>query len=168
MAGAASVMCSYNMINGTYACENERTLSILKEEFGFQGYVVSDWGATHSTAPAANAGLDMEMPDDRFFGAALLANVTAGLVPEARVDDMATRILAAWFFLGQDSPSYPPVSFDANDPLNDELNLHIDVQDDHDKLVREIGSASIVMLKNVDGALPLKKPRTLVLIGKCT
>jgi beta-glucosidase-like glycosyl hydrolase len=167
MAGTASIMCSYNKINGTYACENSHTLTqILKSEIGFQGFVVSDWGATHSTSPAANAGLDMEMPDSSFFDGTLVAAVNAGEVPEERIDDMATRILAAWYFLGQDSSSYPKVNFNSANPLDDATNEHVDVQDDHDVLVREIGSASIVLLKNTHGALPLKKPRTLVVIGE--
>ncbi|KAI0034488.1 glycoside hydrolase superfamily [Vararia minispora EC-137] len=167
MAGTASVMCSYNKLNGTYACEDAHSLTrILKTELGFRGFVVSDWGATHSTAQAANAGLDVEMPDSRFFGQTLVAAVEAGAVPEARIDDMATRVLAAWYFLGQDSPAYPPVSFDARDPLNEELNAHVDVQADHDALVREIGKASVVLLKNARGALPLKRPRSIVVIGE--
>nr|VWO95455.1 tRNA dimethylallyltransferase (EC [Ganoderma boninense] len=65
-ANVASVMCSY--INGTFACENDKAMNgILKGELGFQGYVMSDWYATHSTAPAINGGLDMTMPGDEFF-----------------------------------------------------------------------------------------------------
>lgn len=172
MAGAASVMCSYNLVNGVYACENNRTLNvILKSEFGFQGFVMSDWEATPSTLSAI-AGLDMTMPGDitffsntSYFGPNLTAYVQNGTIPEARVDDMVTRILAGWYFLGQDSPSYPQTNFNAFLPLDEATNEHVDVQDDHHKVVREIGAASAVLLKNVDGALPLKKPRTIVLIG---
>ncbi|KZV61087.1 glycoside hydrolase family 3 protein [Peniophora sp. CONT] len=174
MAGVASVMCSYNAANGTYACENDRTLNqILKEEYGFQGYAMSDWYATHSTAPSVNAGLDMTMPGDiglvndtisTYFGANLTAAVDSGEVPEGRLDDMAKRIIAAWYLLGQDN-GFPAVNFNTFDPLDDETNEHIDVQDDHDKLVREIGGASIVLLKNTNGTLPLNKPRTLAVIG---
>ncbi|KAI0319664.1 beta-glucosidase [Amylostereum chailletii] len=171
MAGVASVMCSYNQINGSYACENSRTLNeILKKEFGFQGFVMSDWSATHSTGSAIT-GLDMTMPGDiafgsntSWFGANLTAAVRDGTIPEARVDDMATRILASWYLLGQDQ-GYPDVNFNAFFPLDEATNEHIDVQDDHDKVVREIGAASTVLLKNVDGALPLNKPRKIVLIG---
>jgi beta-glucosidase len=67
--GAASVMCSYSTINGTYACENPYILTqVLRDQFGFQGFVTSDWGATHSTVPSAQAGLDMQMPDNSFYG----------------------------------------------------------------------------------------------------
>ena len=172
MAGVAAVMCSYNLVNGVYACENNRTLNgILKSEFGFQGFVMSDWYATTSTLSAI-AGLDMTMPGDitldsgtSFFGGNLTAYVQNGTIPEARVDDMATRILAGWYFLSQDSPSYPRTNFNAFLPLDEATNEHIDVQDDHHVVVREIGAASAVLLKNVDGALPLNKPRKIVLIG---
>ena len=172
MAGVTSVMCSYNLVNGRYACENNSTLNgILKGEFGFQGFVMSDWGATPSTISAIT-GLDMTMPGDitfnsgtSYFGANLTAYVQNGTIPEARVDDMATRILAGWYLLGQDSPNYPPTNFNAFDPWDEATNEHINVQDDHYILVREIDTASIVLLKNIHSTLPLKKPRTLVVIG---
>ena len=65
--GAMSVMCAYNKIGGTYACENDAAIGILREEFGFKGFVMSDWLATHSTAPAMRAGLDQEMPEGANF-----------------------------------------------------------------------------------------------------
>ena len=172
MAGVASVMCSYNLVNGTYACENNHTMNgILKNELGFQGFVMSDWGAQHSTI-SAMTGLDMSMPgtiasgsNASYFGANLTTYVQNGTIPEARVDDMATRILASWYFLGQNSQNYPTTNFNAFYPHDEATNEHIDVQDNHGELVREIGRSSIVLLKNVDGALPLKKPRKLVLIG---
>ena len=131
---------------------------------------MSDWSAQHSTMSAVT-GLDMTMPGDIFFdsntmlyfGANLAAYVQNGTIPEARVDDMATRILASWYLLGQDSPNYPKTNFNAFHPLNEATNEHIVVQDNHGKLVREIDTSSIVLLKNVNGALPLKKPRTVIL-----
>jgi beta-glucosidase-like glycosyl hydrolase len=172
MAGVTSVMCSYNLINGTYACENNNTMNgILKNELGFQGFVMSDWFAQHSTM-SAMTGLDMTMPGDissdpntSYFGANLTAYVQNGTIPEARVDDMATRILASWYLLGQDSPNYPTTNFNTFFPLDEVTNEHIDVQGDHGKLVRDIDTSSIVLLKNVNEALPLKKPRKIVLIG---
>jgi len=175
MAGLASVMCSFNLVDGTYACENNNTLNrILKNELGFQGFVVTDWTAQHSTI-SAMTGLDMTMPGSftfdvsdsptSYFGANLTAYVKNGTIPEARVDDMATRILASWYFLGQGSPDYPTTNFNAFFPLDEATNEHIDVQGNHQKLVREIDSASIVLLKNVNDALPLKKLRRMVLIG---
>ena len=165
MAGVTSIMCSYNLINGTYACDNNNTINgILKNELGFQGFVMSDWSAQHSTISAIT-GLDMSMPGDITFVANLTAYIENGTIPEARLDDMATRILASWYLLGQDSPNYPKTNFNAVLPLDEATNEHIDVQDDHGKLVREIDTSSIVLLKNVNGTLPLKKPRKLILIG---
>ncbi|KAI0319657.1 beta-glucosidase [Amylostereum chailletii] len=172
MAGVTSVMCSYNQVNGTYACENSHTLNdILKNEFGFQGYVMSDWFGTHSTESAI-LGLDLTMPgsigvdpSESWFGPNLTASVKNGSIPETRVTDMATRILAGWYLLEQDNGKYPAVNFNAFDPLDEATNQHVDVQGDHDKIVREIGAASTVLLKNVDGALPLGKPRKIALIG---
>ncbi|KAK7047548.1 hypothetical protein VNI00_006315 [Paramarasmius palmivorus] len=171
MAGVGSVMCSYNQINGTYACENNSTLNgILKDEFGFRGFVMSDWGATHSTVASTLSGLDMDMPgsggpNNSFFGPTLLAAVQNGSVPLSRLQDMSTRILAAYFFLHQDSPSYPAVNFNGNNPLDESTNEHVDVQEDHWRNVRDVGRASVVLLKNEGGVLPLKKPRTLFLAG---
>jgi len=108
--GAA--MCAYNKVNGTYACENAFLLNdILKGAFDFQGFVLSDWKATHSTAAAANAGLDMEMPDPGHFGEALKTAVQNGIVSSARLDDMVRRILRAEFAAGLfDHPSKPKVT----------------------------------------------------------
>ncbi|PIL32144.1 hypothetical protein GSI_06850 [Ganoderma sinense ZZ0214-1] len=166
-ANVASVMCSYNQINGSFSCENDKTLNgILKGEFGFQGYVTSDWWATHSGAPAVNAGLDMTMPGDTsagsgqtFFGQSLVSAVQSGQVSEDRIDDLATRILAAWYLLGQDS-NFPAVNFNS---WNSGEGQHLDVQADHKNLIRTIGAASTVLLKNTNGALPLVAPETTLL-----
>ncbi|KAH8999621.1 beta-glucosidase [Lactarius hatsudake] len=170
MAGVASVMCSDNLVNGVYACENNSTLNnLLKGEFGFKGFVMSDWYATHSITSALY-GLDMTMPGDitqasgtTYFGENLVAAVKNGTIPEARVDDMATRILASWFFLGQTNFTQP--NFNANEPLDGATNQHVNVQADHATLVRQIDAASMILLKNDDYTLPLKKPRRIVLIG---
>lgn len=171
MAGTASVMCSYNMINDTYSCENDRTLNqLLKGELGFRGYVMSDWGAQESTL-SAMAGLDMSMPGDitlgsgnSWWGPNLTAFVENGTIPLSRMDDMATRIMASYYLLGQDQ-DYPNVSFNAFNQYDQVHNLHIDVQADHYQIVREIGHAGAVLLKNTNGALPLNAPRNVVLIG---
>ncbi|KAJ8503282.1 hypothetical protein ONZ45_g10999 [Pleurotus djamor] len=171
MAGVASVMCSYNKINGTYACENDETLNgLLKQELGFRGYVMSDWGGTHSTLSAV-AGLDMTMPGnvDRgigsYFGGNLTTYVQNGTIPRTRLEDMATRILAGWYLLNQDSPEFPAVNFNGNNPADEMTNEHVDVQDDHHTVVRDIGAASIVLLKNINNTLPLQKPRSILLAG---
>ncbi|CAA7270033.1 unnamed protein product [Cyclocybe aegerita] len=173
MAGVGSMMCSYNQVNGTYACDNDKVMNdIVKREYGFQGFIMTDWFADHNTVSVSH-GLDMSMPGNSRgdtgqvpFGASLVEAVRNGEVPEGRVDDMAIRIIASWYLLHQDDPSYPPVSFSSYAPDDDATNLRVDVQDDHHKVVREIGAASAVLLKNVNGALPLgKKNRNIALIG---
>ncbi|KAL4268064.1 glycosyl hydrolase 3 family protein [Pleurotus pulmonarius] len=167
-AGVASVMCSY--INGSFACENDKVLNgIIKGEFGFPGYIMSDWSATHSTG-SVNQGLDMTMPGDitfssgtTYFGQNLVNAVQSGSVPQSRVDDMATRILAAWYLLGQDS-GYPAVNFNSWN-VNGPGSTHVNVQGNHKDLIRTIGAASTVLLKNTGNALPLNKPRTIGIIG---
>jgi len=96
-----SVMCAYNKINGVYACEDDYSLNeVLKKELEFKGFVISDWGGTHSTAKAALAGLDIEMPGYSFFGEPLRRAVASGEVPLARLNDMVHRILRTEFDSG--------------------------------------------------------------------
>jgi beta-glucosidase len=169
MAGVSSVMCSYNLVNDTYACNNNKTLNdMMKREFGFQGFIQSDWSATMNTLSAV-AGLDLTMPGDVFFGSGtsyfgqnLTDFVMNGTVSTERLDDMATRIIAAWYFLHQDEgyPNATVSSFDLYSPINQEVNA----QSDHYLIVREIGAAGTVLLKN-EGALPLDKPKNIVLVG---
>lgn len=153
---------SYNRVNGSQACANDRTLrQVLKEELGFGGFVVSDWFAvtlSNSTVETANAGLDMIMPggaiEPSFWGAALQAAITNGSVPISRLDDMCHRILAAYYEAGQDDGSYPAVSFnsDAFDTYIEGFpgvqNEHINVQADHYKIAQKVGTDSAVLLKN--------------------
>ena len=95
-----SVMCSYNLTNGVYDCENSHLLNdVLKGDWQFPGFVMSDWWATHSTATAANNGLDQEQPNQQYFSA-LGTAVTAGQVPQARLDNMVHRILRAMYEVG--------------------------------------------------------------------
>ncbi|KZV95241.1 glycoside hydrolase family 3 protein [Exidia glandulosa HHB12029] len=172
-AGVASVMCSYNQINGTYACEHPELLhGLLKREYGFQGYVMSDWQATMSTHSAKD-GLDMSMPGDivfgsgnSYFGTNLTRFVKDGKMGGDRLDDMATRILAAWFLLGQDK-NFPEVNFDGFRP-HSEKNQHVNVQGEHSKLIRTLAAKSTILLKNTHSSLPLstKPPRNIVLVGQ--
>ncbi|KAJ3851979.1 glycosyl hydrolase family 3 C-terminal domain-containing protein [Lentinula lateritia] len=90
-----------------------------------------------------------------FFGQSLTAYIENGTVPESRIDNMATRIVAAWYYLHQDAPGFPKTNFNAFLPRDLATNFHVDVQDKNYKLVREMGAASTVLLKNVKGALPL-------------
>ena len=99
-ANVQSVMCSYNLTNSVYDCQNSHLLNdVLKGDWGFPGFVMSDWWATHSTAEAANNGLDQEQPNQQYFST-LGEAITGGQVKEARLDDMVHRILRAMFQVG--------------------------------------------------------------------
>ncbi|MGH3169742.1 MAG: glycoside hydrolase family 3 N-terminal domain-containing protein, partial [Trebonia sp.] len=99
--GAASVMCAYSTINGDYACQDPYTLTqVLRNQFGFKGFVTSDWGATHSTVPSADAGLDMDMPGDADYGADLRAAVAGGQVSMSTLNTMVSDILTQMFRFG--------------------------------------------------------------------
>ena len=99
---ASSVMCSYSTVNGTYACQNPYLLStVLRQQFGFGGFVTSDWGATHSTAPSANAGLNMDMPgSDGYYGSALTSAVSSGAVSTGTLNSLVTPVLTEMFAFG--------------------------------------------------------------------
>ncbi|KAK4112785.1 glycoside hydrolase family 3 protein [Canariomyces notabilis] len=160
-SNVASVMCSYNKLNGSWACENDKALNqLLKKELGFQGYVLSDWNAQHTTNGAANNGMDMTMPGSDYngrnvlWGAQLNNAVNSNQVSKARLDDMAKRILASWYLLGQNA-GYPAINIRAN------------VQGNHKENVRAVARDGIVLLKN-DGILPLQKPRKIALFGSAS
>ena len=139
-ASVQSVMCSYNLVNGTYSCENTHLLrDILKGDWGFPGFVMSDWWATHSTAAAAVAGLDQEQPDNQFFSG-LAASVQSGAVPQSRVDDMARRILRALYQTGVMST---PNTVTQVDTAADEA------------IAQEVEEQGAVLLKNASNLLPL-------------
>lgn len=162
-------MCSYNKVNGQWACESEDVMTgLMKTELGFRGYIMSDWNAQHTTVNSANSGLDMTMPGSDFnnppgsifWGPNLTKAIQAGQVPESRLNDMVTRILAAWYLLGQDQ-GYPPVAF--NSFSGGQAN--VDVTADHKQVARAVARDSIVLLKNAGKILPLKKPASLAIIG---
>jgi beta-glucosidase len=150
----AAVMCSYNAVNGDYACENKYLLSeVLKKDWGFKGFVVSDWGGTHSTVKASAAGLDNEEPEDFFFGDKLKEAVEAGKVPMSEVDDHARRILRSEFLSGiVDHPVRKSV---------------VDVEGGFET-ARKLAEQSTVLLKNEGGVLPLErgKVRSIAIIGE--
>lgn len=152
-AGVAAIMCSYNKINGRYACENPGSLSLLKHNLRFRGWVMSDWGATHSTVPAALAGLDQEMASDTYFGSALTSAVKAGTVPMHRLDDMVRRIVTPMFRFGlfEHPPTDPqPV---VNTPASEALAL-------------QMSHEGTVLLKNAAHLLPLAPTvRSIAVIG---
>jgi beta-glucosidase len=148
-AHVGSVMCSYNRINGTYACENSPMLNgILKTEFGFDGFVMSDWGGTHSTVASALAGMDQEMDlaPGKYFGSALKTAVQAGQVPQARLDDMVVRILRPMFRVGifEHPAAAQPAAYSANVETPEDVAL-----------ARQVSEAGTVLLKNQGGVLPI-------------
>ena len=101
IANPGAVMCSYNRINGDYACENTYILhDVLKKDWGYKGFVISDWDGTHSTEKASAAGLDQEQPMADYFGPALLQAAKDGKVPMAEIDDHVRRVLYAEFMSG--------------------------------------------------------------------
>ena len=157
-AGVWAVMSSYNRLNGPYATANNYLQqTILKDEWGFKGFVVSDWGAVHDTVGPANAGLDLEMDSGNPVGifwsnGQLLQAVQDGQVTEETIDDKARRILRAIYSSGiTNIPGTGP----------DEEII------EHRELVRRAGASGIVLLKNQNDILPLDKnaTQTLALIG---
>ena len=145
-SGAGAVMCSYNRVNGDYSCQNSYLLTqVLKKDWGFKGWVISDWWATHSTAKAVLAGLDQEMPgnvnpDRSFLGAPLKKAVESGEVPVARLNEMVHRILRTEFAIGLFDNKHQTQVVDVFGGL------------DFAQHVAEEGS---VLLKNDNGILPL-------------
>jgi len=150
-----SIMAAYNLVNGKYCTENSHLLTdILKNEWGFKGYVVSDWGATHSTAEAANAGLDLEMPFGRYFGSKLLEVVKDGKVSEEIINDKVRRLLRVRFKAGMFNERTKP-------------DTTILKSAAHKQLALEAAEKGIVLLKNKNDLLPLKEDRikTIAVIG---
>jgi beta-glucosidase len=141
-----SVMCSYNRVNGDYACENDFLLNkVLKQDWAYKGYVMSDWGATHSSAKAVNAGLDQESAGDAFdtkpfFNAPLKDALAKGEVSQARLDDMARRVLRSLFASGvvEKPVKIAPIDYAA-----------------HAKVTQADAEEGVVLLKNDGGLLPL-------------
>ncbi len=156
--GAWAVMSAYNKLNGDYCSANRRLLvDILKHEWGFDGFVVSDWGGVHDTVASANAGLDLEMdlstPVGKYWGSGrLLAAARAGRVSEEVLDDKVRRLLRAMLFTGvMDQPWTAP---------DRELI-------EHRSLAKDVAESGIVLLKNERNALPLDPDRsqTIAVIG---
>ncbi|SNS30625.1 beta-glucosidase [Sphingomonas laterariae] len=152
-----SVMTAYNKVNGDYASESDWLLNgVLKRDWAYPGWVMSDWGNVHSTTKAANAGLDQqsgaEIDKQPFFGAPLKAAVEAGEVPLARIDDMATRIVRALIVHGVQGRTDEPAR-----PIDFERNAAI---------ARKSAEQGIVLLKNERGALPLaREVRSILVVG---
>ena len=141
-ADAFGVMAAYNKVGGWWCAENDMLLNkILRDEWGFAGMVISDWGGTHSTVNSIKNGLNVEMPDKKYLGQALLDSVRAGIVPEAIIDMRVREILRVRLAI-------KPV------PEN-EANKEMTSQPAQQKIAYDVAIKSIVLLKN-DGVLPLK------------
>src|SRR5277367_5659488 len=144
---------------------------------------MSDWNAQHSGVAAALAGLDMSMPGDigfsgsgyGYWGGNLTAAVINGTVPQWRLDDMVVRIMSAYYKVGRDTAQVP-INFDSwtqnttsylhqfSQTDLTQVNWHVNVQDDHWKVAREVAQRSNVLLKNTNKALPLSKPWSMAVI----
>jgi beta-glucosidase len=152
-AGVWGVMSAYNKLNGAFASENGPLLTgLLKERWGFRGFVLSDWGAVHSVAPTVNAGLDLEMPTGKYLSRANLARaLDAGEIRWPALDDKVRRILRAMLSLGIGQGS-------------DEGALDTP---EHRELAKRVALESMVLLKNDGGLLPLdpKRLRSVAVIG---
>lgn len=165
--GAGSVMGSYNRINETYACENSKALnSLLKGEFNFQGFVVSDWAAQHSGLESANGGLDMAMPTSPFWGNDQLATaVKNNVLNETRLTDMATRIVTTWYQFGQDNPSFPSIGKGLAPDLLEQHD-YVDAKDPKSKSsLLQQAIEGHVLVKNTNSTLPLRKLGVLSIFG---
>jgi beta-glucosidase len=152
-SNAAAVMCSYNRVNGAYACENKYLLTdVLKKAWNFKGFVLSDWGGVHSVTMASAAGLDHEEPGELFYGEDLKKAVESGQIPMAEVDDHVHRILRSMFATGViDDPPQKSV---------------VDVERGFE-IAQKIAEQSMVLLKNDGNQLPLdaSQLRTIAVIG---
>lgn len=144
-SGVGTVMCAYNRVNEVYSCENDYLLNqVLKKDWGFQGWVMSDWGATHSTVKAASAGLDQEFYENVFFSAPLKKAVESGEVPTSRLNDMVHRILRTMFAFGViDNP-----------PIIQPIDAAADAA-----VAQRVEEQGAVLLKNAANELPLKASR---------
>jgi beta-glucosidase len=149
----ASLMCAYPRVNGTYCCEHDLLLNqILKKEWGFDGFVTSDFGAVHSTVASAMAGLDLEMPNGKYFADDLKAAVQSGQVPMAVIDDKLIRRFRTMMKFGVFD--HPPAAKTLPAQPNGAR-------------ARRLAEAGMVLLKNEGGLLPLNaaKLKTIAVIG---
>ncbi|MEV4033540.1 beta-glucosidase family protein [Streptomyces umbrinus] len=153
-AGARAVMGAYNKVNGTYACESKELLTgILRDRWGFEGWVMTDWHAAHSTVASLTAGLDMEMPNGKYFGAALRTAVQNGSVSEEYVDRAVRRILTTMDDFGMLDGSAPPRP--ARNPSAGAA------------VALEVAKAGATLLHNRNGTLPLtgEAARSIAVVG---
>ncbi|GAB1202925.1 hypothetical protein APSETT445_001549 [Aspergillus pseudonomiae] len=185
-AGAGSVMIAYNDVNRSACSQNSMLINgILKDELGFQGFVMTDWLAHLGGVSSALAGLDMSMPGDgaipllgtSYWAWELSRSVLNGSVPVERLNDMVTRIVATWYKMGQDKdyplPNFSSNTEDATGPLypgalfspSGVVNQYVNVQGNHNITARAIARDAITLLKNNDNVLPLKRNDSLKIFG---
>jgi len=161
-AGAGAVMCSYNKVYGTYACENEKLLkTLLRDHAGFKGLVMSDWGATHDAKSSIDSGLDVEMPGGPEGQFARIPQLLGeGTVSQDQVDAMATHVLTTMYHTGMFDNRFP------GEPLPHVSGEDV-TTDAHRQFARETISNSAVLLKNDDKLLPLETAgKKIAFIGK--
>nr|AGU09791.1 Glycosyl hydrolase family 3 N terminal domain [uncultured organism] len=153
-----SVMCAYNKVNGDWACENDHLLNdVLKRDWGYPGWVMSDWGAVHSTAKAANAGLDQqsgqELDKGPYFGAPLKAAIDKGVVAQRRLDDMVARYLTGLIQTGAYDAPMPAAAITPPYARNADV-------------AQRAAEAGIVLIKNQGDLLPIARTaKRIVVIG---
>ena len=153
--GVATIMCAYVKTNGVYSCESAELLNdILRKQLKFDGWIMSDWGATHSTVAAANYGLDQQMPDDKFFGAALKAAVLSGKVSQQVIDTHVRAILI---------PMFRQRLFDNPPSGNWNANAR---SPQHDVFSRTVAEQGTILLKNSQNLLPLSAKTSIAVIGE--
>lgn len=152
-ANAYGVMAAYNKVWGKWMSENALLQNyILRDEWGFKGIIISDWGGTHSTVGAAIGGLDVEMPGNTFMGQALIDSVKSGAVPMEVIDSKVRNLLRVRFAI----PAVP----------KEEANKKVTSQPETQAIAYMVASKSIVLLKNADNLLPIsKKVKNIVVVG---
>lgn len=153
-ADAYGVMAAYNKVEGYWCSENGMLLNqILRDEWGFHGMVISDWGGVHATVSAAMNGMDVEMPGDRYFGQALLDSVKAGAVPESVIDNKVRNILR--------------VRLAVKAIPKEEANKIMTSQPEQQQIAYNVASKSIVLLKNRNKLLSIQtdKFKKIAVIG---
>ena len=153
--GAWSLMSSYNSINGSFGNENlwlQKT--VLMDEWGFKGFVISDWGGTHNTVKSVKAGLSIEMPRAKVYGQPLIDAVNRGEVTEAEIDELVVRFLRGFLWTGA---------------LDEEIPVHENwiKSQEHKDIAREAATKAMVLLKNENNTLPFDKTKIdkLAIIG---
>ncbi|GLA49826.1 CAZyme family GH3 [Aspergillus niger] len=185
-AGTGSVMMAYNDVNRSACSQNSMLINgILKDELGFQGFVVTDWLAQIGGVSSALAGLDMSMPGDgsipllgdSYWGSELSRSILNGTVPVERLNDMVTRIVATWYQMGQDEdyplPNFSSNTLDETGPLypgalfspSGVVNQYVNVQGNHNITAHAIARDAITLLKNENNTLPLSTTDSLKIFG---